>query len=98
MFLRETAQYPEGWRPASSVEKQGGDRPAWRDVSALLKRACPKPVLIRLAFRTALPLPQSVGALAEALILRLMPEVVCAAIRPTRPLPEQIGALANDLV
>jgi hypothetical protein len=41
---------------------------------------------------------QCVGALAEALMLRLMPEFFCAAIRPTRPLPEQIGALANDLI
>jgi hypothetical protein len=66
--------------------------------SALFKGADPKPVLVRLAFRTTFPLLQCVGAFAEALMLRLMPEVVGAAIRPTRLLPEQIGALANDLV
>ena len=69
-----------------------------RDLSALFKCARPKPVLVRLAFRAAFPLPQCVGAFAETLMLRLMPEVVGAAIRPTRPLPKQIGALANDLV
>src|SRR5271168_409797 len=66
--------------------------------SALFKGARPKPVLVCLAVRTARPLPQRVGAFAEALMLRLMPEVVGAAIQPTRLLPEQIGALANDLV
>ena len=66
--------------------------------SALLKGARPIPMLVRLAFRTALPLPQRVGAFAEALILRLMPEIVGAAIQPTRLFPQQIGALANDLV
>jgi hypothetical protein len=55
-------------------------------------------VLVRLALRTTFPLPQCVGAFAEALMLRLMPEVGGAAIRPTRLFPEQIGALANDLV
>ena len=55
-------------------------------------------MLVRLAFRTALPVPQRVGAFAEALMLHLMPVVVCASIRPPRLLPEQIGTLANDLV
>jgi hypothetical protein len=40
------------------------------DGSAVLKSARPKPVLVRLAFRTALPLPQRVRAFAEALMLR----------------------------
>jgi hypothetical protein len=40
-------------------------------------------MLVRLAFRTAFPLPQRVGAFAEALILRLMPEVLGAAFRAT---------------
>jgi hypothetical protein len=66
--------------------------------STLLKGASPKPVLVRLAFRTALPLPQRVRAFAEALILRLMPEVLGAAFRATRLFPEQIGPFANDLV
>ncbi len=56
------------------------------------------PVLVRFAFRTALPLPQRVSAFAEALMLSLAPEVVGAAIRPFRLLPEQISVLANDLV
>ena len=68
------------------------------DASALLKSARPKPVLAGLAFWTALPLPQRLGAFTEALMLRLMPEVIGASIRPARLLPEQIGALANDLV
>jgi hypothetical protein len=55
-------------------------------------------MLVRLAFRTALPLPQRVGAFAEAFMLRLMPEVLRASIWPTRLLPEKIGALANDFV
>jgi hypothetical protein len=55
-------------------------------------------VLVRLAFRAAFPLAQRVDPFAEALMLRLMPELVGAAIRTTRLLPEQIGALANDLV
>jgi hypothetical protein len=69
-----------------------------RGASALLKGARPKPMLVRLAFRTAFSLPQCVGAFAEAFMLRLVPEVVGAAIRPTRLLPKQVGALANDLV
>jgi hypothetical protein len=68
------------------------------DGSAVFKGARPKPVLVRLAFRTAFPIPQCVGPFAEALTLRLMPEVIAAIIRPTRLLPEQIRALANDLV
>jgi hypothetical protein len=36
-----------------------------RDVSALLKGARPKPVLVRLAFRTAFPLPQAWIVAAE---------------------------------
>src|SRR5271165_5120724 len=58
------------------------------DASAFLKGARPVPVLVRLAFRTALPLPQRVSAFAEALILRLVPEVVGAAVRAPRLLPE----------
>jgi hypothetical protein len=55
-------------------------------------------MLVRFAFRTALPLPQRLGAFAETLILRLMPEVLGVAFRATRLFPEQIGPLANDLV
>jgi hypothetical protein len=69
--------------------------PCLFDASALLKGASLKPVFVRLAFRTALPLPQRVGASAETLMLRLKPEVVGAPIRPTGQLPEQIGALAT---
>jgi hypothetical protein len=42
-------------------------------------------------------LPQRVGAFAEALMWRLVPEVVGTSIRPTRLLREQIGALTNNL-
>ena len=66
--------------------------------SALLKGARPKPVLGRLAFRTALPLPQRVSAVAEALILRLAPEVIGPTMRPAGMLPEEIGAIANELI
>ena len=56
------------------------------------------PVLVRLAFRTALPLPQRVSTIAKSLMLRLVPEVIGAALRPPGMLPEEIGALANELV
>ena len=56
------------------------------------------PVVVRLAFRTALPLPQRVSAFAEALMLRLVPELVGAALWPPRLLPEEIGVLAIELV
>jgi hypothetical protein len=49
-------------------------------------------------FPDSLPAPPCVGAFAEALTPRLMPEVIGAIIRPTRLLLEQIRALANDLV
>src|ERR1700722_19725815 len=68
------------------------------DASVLLEGAGARPMFVRPACRTAFPLPQSVGAFAESLALRLMPEIVGAAIRPPRLLPEQIGVLANDLV
>jgi len=86
---------------ASALRQKGGrSRPTRRllDASALLEGACPKPVIVRLAFQTTFTLPQRVGAFTEALMLRLMPEVVGAPTRPTRLLPKQIGALANDLV
>jgi hypothetical protein len=80
-------------------KEQPGSRPTpcLFDASALLKGASPKPVLVRLVIRTALPLPQRVGAFAEALMLRLKPEVIGATIRPTGQVPGQISALANDL-
>jgi hypothetical protein len=43
-------------------------------------------VLVRRAFRTALLLPQRVGAFAEAFMLRLMPEIAVKLV-PT-PAPE----------
>ena len=55
-------------------------------------------MLVRLSLRTAFPLPQSVSALAEALMLGFVPELVRAPIRLTRPFPQQISALANNLV
>ena len=42
------------------------------------------PVRVRLAFRTALALPQRISAFAEALMLRFAPEVVGAALRTPR--------------
>jgi hypothetical protein len=84
----------------SAKQKGRPEKPPFRvlDPSVLLEGAYPKPVLVRLALRTALPLPQRVGAFAEALMLRLMPEVVGAVIRTTRLLPKQISALSNGLV
>src|SRR5208283_4839392 len=66
--------------------------------SALLKGARPIPIRVRLAFRTALALPQRISAFAEALMLRLAPEVVGATLRTPRLVPEKIGAVANELV
>src|SRR5208337_183212 len=60
--------------------------------------AHPGPVLVRLAFRAALPLPQRVSTIAESLMLRSAPEVVRDALWSPRLLPEEIGALANELV
>jgi hypothetical protein len=51
------------------------------------------PVLIRLAFGTAFPLPQGVGTFAEALMLRFVPEVVSPTVRPSRPLPCKVSVL-----
>jgi hypothetical protein len=55
-------------------------------------------MLVRFPFRTALPLPQRVSALAEPFVLSLMPEVIASVFRPTCLLPKIISAVANELV
>ena len=64
----------------------------------LLKPAGPIPMPVGLTLRTPFLLPNAIGALAQALLMRATPVLLGPPFRATLLLPEQIGPLTHNSI